>query len=309
MPATATYTSANVHPVYATPLDLTRPWTAIALVDCSDSNLNGDPDRSGSPRIDLDMYGLCTGACLKAGMREYFKNVLGMKVYHDHGANLTAIQAGYGEKSTERAAVDAIVRRINADHYDLPVFGDPLTRFAGRVKGCVTVNDGRTYDPVRLIQIGGTRVSTVERTKVDKNGVEGTFDGGNMFDREVIRYGLYRFPIHFNPIEAARNNVTSEHVAHTFEALIEQWPYRVAAHRGEVGLRRLYVFQYPSLRGGNEPVRATHGRVRVRRTTTTPEPERFEDYEITLDTSDLPRGMYVSAWEDGKIRTFGAGTV
>lgn len=126
----------------------------------------------------------------------------------------------------------------------------------------------------------------------------------NMFTTALVRYSLYRSTITYSPGDAVRLGTTKEDIGFIPEGLLEGWPESASAHRAEVNARMLVVIESPNKRGA-EPEHVTAARVKVVKRDGVSEVSDFSDYEITVDTSNLPAGMSIHIWADGKMTHVG----
>ncbi|NIR52557.1 type I CRISPR-associated protein Cas7, partial [candidate division KSB1 bacterium] len=63
-----------------------------------------------------------------------------------------------------------------------------------------------------------------------------------------------------------------------------------SAARGEMTARKLIAFKHDSSLG-NAPAHALLDRVQIKRKDSSKSPRQFADYEVTVDTADLPTGV------------------
>jgi CRISPR-associated protein Csd2 len=292
----------HIDPVYNLPTSPDTCKVGVALVEVTMSNPNGDPDNGGAPRLisgpDGEI-GLISTACIKRVIRDYAANG-GAELFFARG----------GDRRDAQTAHDADPTKMTDAYWDLRLFGGVLTQANTRVRGPLQVGDALSVAPVDLVTLGGTSVTGVQREKPKKKPKKGeeadetpaeTFTGATMHSYSVVRHGLYRFKFEYNPFDAkqiAGRGVAPADIALFYAGLIEGWAFNRSAHRTDVNLRSLYVFDTPAQRGA-EPRHKTVGRIDVRATTVPS--HRFEDYEIRVDDRNLPKGMTLSRWEDGVI--------
>jgi CRISPR-associated protein Csd2 len=103
----------------------------------------------------------------------------------------------------------------------------------------------------------------------------------------------------YNPFHAVSypsgTGVTEHDLAVFWGSLIEGWQNNRSAHRTGVNLRRLYVFDHPTMRG----VEQSH--ITAARVSVVPRSgmhTAWSDYTITVNDSGMPEGMLLYTWAD-----------
>lgn len=273
---------------YKFPLGLQTPKVIVVYIEAENSNINGDPDKDGAPRVcEYTFRGILRSAAFKRKLRDYLLLRPDERHFVQKGNDLGKVQEPYTDP-----------KKVVADFRDLRYFGSPLTDMKSRkikdtqIRGPFVVKESMTVDPVEIVDMSITRVAHHEKedlvTKEKK-------EGANMGNTRMVRYGLYKVIITFDVAAAQKVGLTEEDMDLFWEALFECWEHTRSANRSDVNLRRVYCFDYPHRRGGvpqhiikDWPKAVSNG-----------EPQSFEDYTITVNTDDMPEGMTFHAWEDG----------
>lgn len=282
-----------VDSIYGFPLEPSLRLKIVMLVDVTDSIPNGDPYNAGNPRVDFDGYGRIEKASLFRMIRNYVEQNCNQALYMSVGADLNKVQDRY-KIDDKNFDTDKMLR----DLWDLPMFGAPLTASGAKIRGAFQMSNGRSIDPIQLVEIGFTS-STVKEDTRTKNGKTETYNRSAFNSYEMVQYGLYRFEATYNPADGAKHGITPAALQALWAGLIEGWEFNRSAHRTKVNLRRVYAFQYDNQRG-LEPSHVTQARVQAVLREGVIEPRRFEDYEVSVN-DDLPNGVRLYRWEDGVV--------
>lgn len=290
------------------------------LFDVADGNPNGDPDGANEPRTDAETrQGLVTDVCIKRKIRDYVDMMYGdgkpNRIYVRQGRALAAAEReGLGEvagRDMDPADKDfakelkalkkddpTLDRRIRdymcSQYFDIRTFGAVMTTFTkgslacGGVKGPVQLGFARSVDPISIQTITVTRVAaTTEADQMEK--------GRTMGDRKIVPYGLYVMKGHISANLAQHvTGFSEDDLRLLWEAIMNMFADDHAAARGEMNVRRLYVFEHSSALG-NAPACRLFDRIHVERRPDVAVARRFDDYEISVDTSGMPDG--VTAYE------------
>lgn len=291
--------SVKVDDFYGFPCETDRRVTAICFVEVIMSNPNGDPAFGGRPRIDdVSGFGRMTGVSIKRKQRDYLIERLGETHYLHPGSNLSrTLETG--------GSPDEMVKKYR----DLRYFGGTLTKIGNDTKNSAMLrapfqySDAFSLHKVEFVRTKTTRVVKVDRERIDNEGNTEAFEGGNLIpERDVVRYGLYRFKVQYEPAAGRRLGVSEEDMTLFWESLFECWDMFKATMRFHVQLRRVYAFSQPIARGV-APSHVIDRWVKV----TCPivdsgeevAPQQFEDYEFQVETC-LPAGIEAFEWVDGR---------
>ena len=275
--------SPTTEPIYHMPINPKTRKVAVILIEVVRSNPNGNPDQAGAPRRDLNEFGIISNQSVKRVIRDYVSNQLSKKLYITRGADLGEVQDAH------ECSADKILDAF----WDVRTFGGVLSRCDGKFTGPFQVSDARSVHPIEVEDM--TFVRTAGHKK-DNDRM-----GANMGSYEIVPFGLYRCEIYFSPRIGVKNEISEADIAAFWEGLIEGWEDNKSAHRTGVSLRRLYVFDYASQRGG-VPSQRIAERVKVDLIDKSIGlPSSFQDYSIEVDQDGLPDGMTLHQWSDGAV--------
>lgn len=276
----------------------------VFLFDVVDGNPNGDPDAGNRPRTDDESgQGLVTDVALKRKVRDTIALAAG-----DDPRYGIFVQAGYAlnprleESYTATgltigtkypAAQVAQARAWLCDRYvDIRLFGAVLsvgkTQSLGQIRGPVQFTMARSIDPVLPMDHAITRVTQTRQEDIDKG--ESTEMGGKW----TVPYGLYRAEIYYSGSRGTQTGVDSRDLELLHRTLEMMFDHDRSATRGRLAPRGLYVFSHADAFGAAPAHRLTE-RVQITRSDdTATAPRSFGDYVVSVDDTDLPRGVSLS---------------
>jgi CRISPR-associated protein Csd2 len=274
----------------------------IYLFDVKDANPNGDPDAGNLPRIDSETGdGLITDVCLKRKIRNYVtikqNNAPPYEIYFTEGAVLNQThERAYkhiGEKPEPKklpkdaAKAQELTTFMCENFYDIRTFGAVMTTEinCGQVRGPVQLSFARSINPIVTLEHAITRSSV---TRVEDKEKERT-----MGRKYTVPYAIYRAYGFVNPFLAEKTFFKEQDLDLLWEALLNAFQFDQSAARpaGSMAARKLIIFKHEKT-PGNVPSHKLFERIEVRRKTDPTEPAReFGDYEIIIDSSNLPQGV------------------
>lgn len=295
------------------------------LFDVENGNPNGDPDSGNMPRVDIETgNGLVTDVCIKRKIRNYVQMAEGeqspWRIYIQNRQPLNrldneALAASNIDTGLEgKKLADAIkaskkndpeldrrLRDYMCDNFfDVRTFGAVMTTFVkgslacGQVRGPVQLGFARSIDPIDVQEISITRISvTTEADAAEKNNTM-----GNKF---IVPYGLYRMNGYISAKLA--QNVTGfsdEDLNMLWQAILNMFEFDRSAARGNMAVRKLYVFKHSSALG-NAPSYKLFDLIDVRRREGVSVARNFKDYDITFDSEHVPEDVEVNELVDSTL--------
>lgn len=297
---------------------LSRRYEFVYLFDVKDGNPNGDPDAGNTPRIDPETgHGLVTDVCLKRKVRNYIeisalerKNNDGLRIFIHEGAILNSLIAeayatanGSGSESNK---VMTPIERARAEmcrkYYDVRTFGAVMStdagteedkednkkskvyKNAGQVRGPIQITFSRSIDPIVPSVHTITRMAVTNERDKEKEQTMG--------NKSTVPYGLYRCHGFISAQLAADTGFSNADLELFWEALKNMFDHDRSAARGMMAPRALVVFKH-STALGNAPAHKLLERVKVSRKDGVTVPRSFDDYEISIDESNVPEGIEI----------------
>jgi CRISPR-associated protein Csd2 len=293
---------------------LQNRYDFVLFFDVADGNPNGDPDAGNLPRMDPETnQGLVTDVALKRKIRNHV--ALAHEKEAGHGIYMTersvlnethalAYQAtGIKQEPKKLPKKDEEARQLTdwmcANFFDIRTFGAVMTTEVncGQVRGPVQLSFARSIEPILPLEISITRSSVTNEKDRDKERTMGR--------KHVVPYGLYRVHGFINAKLAEKTGFSEEDLDTLWTAIRDMFDFDRSAARGQMASRRLIAFRHDSALG-NAQAHKLFDRVSVARrsgddllpagdarTHNLPPARKFTDYEIQLDTADLPTGVSI----------------
>lgn len=277
------------------------------LFDVENGNPNGDPDAGNMPRIDPETgHGIVTDVCLKRKIRNYIETVcedkMGYRIYVKEGVPLNrsdkeafvAVGVEEGNVKEKKKAdpdLDSKIRDFMcANFFDIRAFGAVLTTFVkaalncGQVRGPIQLGFARSIDSVVTQEVTITRTAITTESDAEKKTTE-------MGRKYIIPYALYRVDGYISANLARKVTGFSEADLQLFwQAVINMFEHDHSAARGNMAVRELIVFKHDS-ELGNAPSYKLFERISVQRKADVIAARNYKDYEVTVDTNELPEGV------------------
>jgi CRISPR-associated protein Csd2 len=162
---------------------------------------------------------------------------------------------------------------------------------AGQVRGPVQITFSRSVDPIVSLEQSITRMAVTTEKEAEKQ------DGGNrtMGRKEIVPYGLYVAHGFISPQLAAQTGFSGDDLELLRHALTGMFELDRSAARGLMSTQRCWAFEHESPLG-NAPAHRLFERVRITRKDDSRPPREFTDYNVTIDTANLPSGVRVHEW-------------
>ncbi|WP_329905457.1 type I-C CRISPR-associated protein Cas7/Csd2 [Porphyromonas pogonae] len=277
--------------------------------------------------------GLVSDVCLKRKVRNYVSvkkglNEPGYRNFIQEKAVLNRlITEGFDkanpnqDKSTQDDKKDKQLKKVkeeNArkvmcqDYYDIRTFGAVMTtgkketvdsdednkvktksktgekgkaeKTAGQVRGPVQLTFSRSIDPIFSNEHTITRMAVTSEKDEEKEQTMGR--------KSTVSYGLYLCRGFITPHFAEDTGFTQSDLDLFWEALINMFEIDHSAARGLMSARRLIVFEHDS-KLGNAPAFELFDRINVNLVNQEKPARRFDDYQITINDKNLPKGIKV----------------
>lgn len=311
--------------------NLEHRYDFVLIFDVQDGNPNGDPDAGNLPRIDPETgHGIVTDVCLKRKVRDFV--MLSKKQEQDYdiwvkSKSLTLneqIERAYDEGQEVKKAVEAwkawqkdkkknpkperhyedVARDwMCKQFFDVRTFGavmstsdkgekeegeeiSKLKKTAGQVRGPVQITFARSVDPIVALEhsIAVCAARKADKTVESQIGIQGR--------KNTIPYGVYVAHGFVSAHLAAQTGFTREDLKLFWDALLGMFEHDRSAARGLMSARGLIVFEHDSALG-NSPAHALFERLSISRESSEKPARSFSDYRVTLNESDMPKGVSV----------------
>lgn len=277
--------------------DLEKRIDFVYIFDVQDGNPNGDPDAANLPRVDAESgQGLVTDVCLKRKIRNYVdvakKGEDGYDIFIQEAAVLdNRVEDIYKTDKVKDAPKgkqkDAAKNALCQRYFDIRTFGAVIATKdkQGQVRGAVQLTFGRSVDPVMSLNHAITRMAVTKESDKDKERTMGR--------KATIPYGLYIAHGFVNANLANQTGFDTEDLDLLWKALVNMFDNDRSAARGMMSVRKLIAFEHDS-KLGNAPANRLFDLVAVNKKPGVDSPRSYSDYEISVDTANLPKGVKVN---------------
>ena len=191
-------------------------------------------------------------------------------------------KAGKPEKN--RANAEKAQKWMCANFYDVRMFGAVMSTGlnAGQVRGAFQLTFARSIDPVQPQDLAITRVAVTDAKDREKLQTIGR--------KTLIPYGLFRGYGFYSPSLGNQVGVTEKDLELFWQALVNMWDTDRSASRGMMAPRSIYVFTHNS-KLGNAPAHKLFERIEVSLSKEGSIPRKFNDYNVAINSEDLPSGI------------------
>ena len=287
-------------------------YDLVYLFDITDGNPNGDPDAGNLPRLDPETgQGLVTDVCLKRKVRNFVGMRHGEKPPYEIYVKEKAVLNNQHEKAylalgekpekrkmpkDEKKALE-ITAWMCANFFDIRTFGAVMSTDVncGQVRGPVQFGFARSIHPIVSAEHAVTRCAVT--TKAEAESQQG--DNRTMGRKFTVPYGLYCAHVYVNPNLAAQTGFSMADLALLKESLGQMFEQDKPAARANMRPCRCIVFRHESALG-NARSDQLFARVKISLKPELAEskapPRSFNDYQVSVASSDLPSGITVEEW-------------
>jgi CRISPR-associated protein Csd2 len=172
--------------------------------------------------------------------------------------------------------------------FDVRTFGAVMSTGinCGQVRGPVQLTFARSIDPVIAQEHSITRMAVATEAEAEKQ------DGDNrtMGRKHTVPYGLYMAHGFVSAFLAEQTGLAKTIWPCSGRRWCQMFEHDRSAARGEMATRGLYVFKHES-KLGNAPAHALFERIQPKLKEGVATARSFDDYETTVDESDMPNGV------------------
>jgi CRISPR-associated protein Csd2 len=251
------------------------------------------------PRIDPETgHGLITDVCLKRKIRNYValakESAEGFNIYIQEKAVLNrtnemaykAYELKSEAKKLPKKLEDAqkVTGWMCSNFYDIRSFGAVMTTEVncGQVRGPVQLAFAKSVDPIIPQEISITRMAVTNEKDLEKERTMGR--------KHIVPYGLYVGHGFISAPLAEKTDFNEEDLSLLWDALLNMFEHDRSAARGMMSSRKLFVFKHEN-KMGNAPAHKLFDLVRIEQKDKSHPARKFADYEVTVDTENVPNGV------------------
>lgn len=309
----------------------------IFFVEFKNCNPNGDPDLDNMPRMDQEKgTGLITDVCIKYMARHYiganYGDRPGMEIYVQNNVNLNRKiagakeLAGYKLDDKDKAAIGETALKACELYFDVRSFGAVMSTGpnGGQVLGTAQVEFAESLDPIQPKNLCITRCAAAVDVKNAKTAdaylaEEKKADASTlrtMGRKWIIPFGLYAFRVYVSANDSKNTGFDETDLEILIEALANMWEaYHSASKTHMVLAGPVVIFKHVGedflpeeeranrARLGCASYKKTLGLVKCRKKDGIDVPTSYEDYECSINLSELPNGVRVGFREPFALET------
>lgn len=223
--------------------------TGLLLIDVTNSNPNGDPDRESDPRIRQDGCGEISPVSFKRKLRDLVE-AKDSPLWQELAEELDLPKEGFDimeSKKTRRADVNKLSLQELLDKYwDVRVFGstflenDKNENESFIASGVVQFGLGVSLDPIRIERMTTTKVMPVE---------EGKSKGMAPLAYRIVSYGLYAMPFFVNATAAHKTQCTKKDIELLLRLILHVYKETASYIRSQVDIRYAFYVEHNRARG------------------------------------------------------------
>ena len=177
-----------------------------------------------------------------------------------------------------------------SNFFDIRTFGAVMTTFVkgalncGQVRGPVQLGFARSIDPIAPQEITLTRIAIT----TEEDALKKKTEIGRKF---IVPYALYQAKGYISANLARKvTHFSEDDLNLLWQAIINMFENDHSAARGNMAVRELIVFKHAS-ELGNAPSYKLFERVHVARKDPHTPPRSYSDYEVQVDTENMPQGV------------------
>lgn len=177
-----------------------------------------------------------------------------------------------------------------SNFFDIRTFGAVMTTFVkgalncGQVRGPVQLGFARSIDPIAPQEVTLTRIAIT----TEEDALKKKTEIGRKF---IVPYALYQAEGYISANLARKvTHFSEDDLNLLWQAIINMFENDHSAARGNIAVRELIVFKHDS-ELGNAPSYKLFERVHVARKDPHTPPRSYSDYEVQVDTENMPQGV------------------
>lgn len=253
--------------------------TGLLLIDVTNSNPNGDPDRESDPRTRQDGRGEISPVSFKRKLRDLVE-VKDSSLWKELAEELNLQEEGFDileSKRTKRTDVHNLSsEELLAKYWDVRVFGTTFLEEETEEKssfitsGVVQFGLGVSLDPIKIERMTTTKVLPVEDDK-SKGMAPLAF--------RIVSYGLYAMPFFINATAAQKTRCTKKDIELLLRLIPHAYKETASYVRPQVDIRYAFYVEHNRARGTYNDFRIIEALTPIRITGGTGPATSWKDYD------------------------------
>jgi Cas7 group CRISPR-associated protein Csh2 len=253
--------------------------TGLLLIDVTNSNPNGDPDRESDPRTRQDGRGEISPVSFKRKLRDLVE-AKDSPLWKELAEELNLPEEGFDileSKTTKRSDIRNLsFEELLAKYWDVRVFGTTFLEEETDEKGSFITSGvvqfglGVSFDPIKIERMTTTKVLPVEDDK-SKGMAPLAF--------RIVSYGLYAMPFFINATAAQKTRCTKKDIELLLRLIPHAYKETASYIRPQVDIRYAFYVEHNRARGTYNDFRIIEALTPVRIADGTGPATSWKDYD------------------------------
>lgn len=253
--------------------------TGLLLIDVTNSNPNGDPDRESDPRTRQDGRGEISPVSFKRKLRDLVE-AKDSPLWKELAEELNLPEEGFDileSKTTKRSDIRNLSsEELLAKYWDVRVFGTTFLEEETEEKGSFITSGvvqfglGVSLDPIKIERMTTTKVLPVEDDK-SKGMAPLAF--------RIVSYGLYAMPFFINATAAQKTRCTKKDIELLLRLIPHAYKETASYVRPQVDIRYAFYVEHNRARGTYNDFRIIEALTPVRIAGGTGPATSWKDYD------------------------------
>ncbi|TEB11622.1 hypothetical protein Psfp_03899 [Pelotomaculum sp. FP] len=263
--------------------------TGLLLIDVTNSNPNGDPDRESDPRTRQDGRGEISPVSFKRKLRDLVE-AKDSPLWKELAEELNLPEEGFDileSKTTKRSDIRNLSsEELLAKYWDVRVFGTTFLEEETEEKGSFITSGvvqfglGVSLDPIKIERMTTTKVLPVEDDK-SKGMAPLAF--------RIVSYGLYAMPFFINATAAQKTHCTKKDIELLLRLIPHAYKETASYVRPQVDIRYAFYVEHNRARGTYNDFRIIEVLTPVRIAGGTGPATSWKDYDETALQHSIAR--------------------
>jgi len=256
--------------------------TGLLLIDVTNSNPNGDPDRESDPRTRQDGRGEISPVSFKRKLRDLVE-AKDSPLWKELAGELNLPEKGFDIFETNAVKFADLINMKTEDflsqYWDARVFGstvlekeDDDSKNKHIASGVVQFGLGVSVDPVKIERLSTTKVINEGENKSKKMGP---------LAYRVVSYGLYAMPFFINATAAQKTRCTKKDIELLLRLIPHAYKETASYVRPQVDIRHAFYVEHNRARGTYNDFRIIEALTPVRIAGGTGPATSWKDYDET----------------------------
>ncbi len=223
--------------------------TGLLLIDVTNSNPNGDPDRESDPRTRQDGRGEISPVSFKRKLRDLVEAKESL-LWKELSEELNLPEEGFEileSKKTRRSDIRSLSsEELLKKYWDVRVFGTTFLEEETEEKGSFITSGvvqfglGVSLDPVNIERMTTSKVLPVEDDKTK---------GMAPLAFRIVSYGLYAMPFFINATAAQKTRCTKKDIDLLLRLIPHAYKETASYIRPQVDIRHAFYVEHNRARG------------------------------------------------------------